>query len=217
MTDTPTSTEAVSAPKAVSLPWTAPQVPVTTEVEALAAAWVAPYDQVEHLMRARDWLVHLTPTATVEMRLAAMTHDIERMFPGGPRLDHAATVWDDPFYLYPHSLRSAEAVGVWLGGLGAPAADVAVDEVRRLIGLHEVGGLRGADDVQAADSLSFLETLAGLTSDWVRSGACSRAKAIEKLRYMAERVRLPRAAEHAGPLLDWAIDQLPADENRGAR
>ncbi|TQM13407.1 hypothetical protein FB558_0143 [Pseudonocardia kunmingensis] len=192
------------------LPWTAPQVPVDTEIEALAADWVRAYDQVEHLMRARDWLVHLDPAATVEMRLAAMTHDIERMFPGGPRLDHATTEWDDPFYLYPHSLRSAEAVGVWLGGLGRAASGVRLSEVRRLIGLHEVGGLQGADAVQAGDSLSFLETLAGLTRDWVLSGACPRDKAIAKLRYMAERVHLPQATELAAPLLEWAIDQLPA-------
>jgi hypothetical protein len=194
------------------LPWTAPVVPLDTEVEALAAEWVRPYDQVEHLLRARDWLVHLNPAATVEMRLAAMTHDIERLFPGGPRLDHATMEWDSPFYLYPHSLRSAEAVGVWLGGLGPVAAQVRLSEVRRLVGLHEVGGLRGADDVQAGDSLSFLETLAGLTRDWVLSGACSRAKAVEKLQYMADRVRTPLAAELAGPWLEWAVDQLPAED-----
>src|SRR5690606_40026641 len=76
-----------------------------------------------HVTGVQTCALPISPTATVEMRLAAMTHDIERMFPGGPRLDHAATVWDDPFYLYPHSLRSAEAVGVWLGGLGAPRSE----------------------------------------------------------------------------------------------
>ncbi|MGY1824555.1 hypothetical protein [Geodermatophilus sp. SYSU D00079] len=204
-------TASPSVTTSVPMPWTAPVVPLETEVEALAAEWVRPYDQAEHLMRARDWLVHLNPAATVEMRLAAMTHDIERMFPGGPKLDHAVQVWDDPFYLYPHSLRSAESVGVWLGSIGPAAAQVQLREVRRLVGLHEVGGLRGADDVQAGDSLSFLETLAGLTCDWVLSGACSRAKAEEKLRYMADRVRLPAAAELAAPWLEWAVDQLPAE------
>jgi hypothetical protein len=198
------------------LPWTAPEVPLTTEIELLAAQWVRPYDQAEHLMRARDWLVHLNPVATTEMRLAAMTHDIERMFPGGPRLDHATTEWDSPFYLYPHSLRSAESVGVWLGSIGPAATQVSLAEVRRLVGLHEVGGLRGADDVQAGDSLSFLETLAGLTRDWVRSGACSRDKGAEKLVYMAERIRVPAARELAGQWLEWALDQLPsADEPAG--
>jgi hypothetical protein len=195
---------------ALQTPWAAPEVPLETEIEVLAAEWVRPYDQALHLMRARDWLVHLNPAATVEMRLAAMTHDIERMFPGGPRLDHATTEWDSPFYLYPHSLRSAESVGVWLGSIGSASAQVSLAEVRRLVGLHEVGGLRGADDVQAGDSLSFLETLAELTRDWVLSGACSRDKAADKLRYMADRIRVPAAREIAEPWLTWALDQLPA-------
>ncbi|MGY1631251.1 hypothetical protein ACI784_06035 [Geodermatophilus sp. SYSU D01186] len=198
-----------------ALPWAAPVVPLDTEIEVLAAEWVKPYDQALHLMRARDWLVHLNPAATVEMRLAAMTHDIERMFPGGPRLDHATMEWDSPFYLYPHSLRSAESVGVWLGSIGPAGAQVSLADVRRLVGLHEVGGLRGADDVQAGDSLSFLETLAGLTRDWVASGACSRDKAAEKLVYMAERIRVPAAQEIAGPWLEWALDQLPTADSPG--
>jgi hypothetical protein len=193
------------------LPWTAPEVALDTEVEALAAEWVAPYNQREHLMRARDWLVHLNPGATVEMRVAAMTHDIERMFPGGPVLRHATAQWDDPFYLFPHSLRSAEAVGVWLGSLGPVSATVSAGEIRRLIALHEVGGLNGADDIQAADSLSYLETLAGLTRQWVLSGMCSRAKGAEKLVYSVDRIRVPAAREHAEQLLEWALDQLPSE------
>jgi hypothetical protein len=197
-------------------PWTAPVVDLATEVEALAAGWVAPYHQCEHLMRTRDWLVHLDPGATVEMRVAAMTHDIERMFPGGPVLQHATVQWDDPFYLFPHSLRSAEAVAVWLGSLGPAAASVGIAEVRRLIGLHEVGGLNGADAVQAADSLSYLETLAGVTRSWVLSGLCSRAKGAEKLVYSVDRIRLPAPREHAQELLEWALDQLPTDAEAAA-
>jgi hypothetical protein len=195
----------------VMLPWTAPEVPFGTEVEALAAEWVRPYDQAEHLVRARDWVAHLDPAATVEMRVAAMTHDIERMFPGGPTLRHADAEWDNPFYLFPHSLRSAEAVGMWLGTLGPVSAQVSIGEVRRLVALHEVGGLRGADVVQAADSLSFLETLAGVTRRWVLTGTCSRDAAVGKLVYSVERIRVPAARQPAQQLLEWAIDQLPAD------
>jgi hypothetical protein len=195
-----------------AIPFVAPAVPLSTEVEALAAEWVAPYDQVEHLMRTRDWAVHLDAAATVEMRVAAMTHDIERMFPGGPVLRHADGDWDNPFYLFPHALRSADAVAVWLGTIGPVSAEVSTKEIRRLVALHEVGGLRGADVVQAADSLSYLETLAGLTRRWVLSGTCSRDAAAGKLRYSAERVRVAAAREPAERLLEWAMDQLPSDE-----
>ena len=194
------------------LPFAAPTVPLDTEIEALAAEWVAPYDQVEHLMRTRDWVVHLDAAAPVEMRVAAMTHDIERMFPGGPVLRHGDGDWDNPFYLFPHALRSAEAVGMWLGALGPVSAQVSASEVGRLVALHEVGGLRGADVVQAADSLSFLETLAGLTRRWVLSGTCSRDAAAGKLRYSVDRIRVAAAREPAEQLLKWATDQLPSDE-----
>ena len=192
------------------LPWTAPEVAAASETEALAAEWVRPYSQAHHLARARDWLVWLVPDASAELRIAALTHDIERMFPGGPVLDHAATDWDSPFYLYPHMLRSAEITGFWLAGLGTASVDAA--EVRRLVGLHEVGGLNGADEVQAADSLSYLETLAGLTASWVSSGSCSRDKGIAKLTYMADRVRVPAAREPVAALLEWAIGQLPGED-----
>lgn len=190
--------------------WLPVEVPVDTEVERAAASWIAPYSQVVHLLRTRDWLIHLTPEATVEARLAAMTHDIERMFPGGPTMDHAHMRWDDPAYLYPHQLRSAEFVGNWLASEGH-TSDVDVAEVRRLIGLHEVGGLGLADDLQAADSLSFLETLAGLAGDWVRTGTCSRDTAIAKLAYSVDRIRLERALGPARALLPWAIDQIPTE------
>ena len=181
----------------------------SSEVETLAQEWIAPYSQAEHLRRARDWLVHLQPDATPEMRIAALTHDIERMFPGGPVLAHATIRWDAPDYLYAHSLRSAEVVGVWLGNLGAVGRTVDAAEIRRLVGLHEVGGLDGADAVQAADSLSFLETLAELTRDWVLRGTCSLEQARAKLHYTFDRIRPDRARWLAGPLLEQALDLLP--------
>ena len=107
-----------------------------SRVEALAEDWITPYSQAEHLRRARDWLVRLRPDATAEMRIAALTHDIERMFPGGPVLSHATIRWDAPDYLYPHMLRSAEVVGVWLTNLGSTGRSVDAAEIRRLVGLH---------------------------------------------------------------------------------
>lgn len=195
----------------ITMPWTAPSAESPTEIEMLASEWISDYQQAEHLRRTRDWVVHLMPEASNEMRIAALTHDIERKFPGGPVLSHADATWDSPFYLYPHMLRSAEFVGVWLTNLGPRSSAVDIAEVRRLVGLHEVGGRAGADEVQAADSLSYLETLAGLTRDWVDQGLCSREQAAGKLYYMADRVRVPAAQEHTTPLLKWALAQLPKE------
>ena len=165
----------------------AARVPVETEVEQKAVAWIGPYDQAWHLVRARDWLVHIDPGASLEMRLAAVTHDIERMFPGGPSIDKATCRWDDPDYLYAHASRSADVVEKWLAEQGSVGREVDVAEVRRLITLHEFGGLDGADQVQAGDSLSFLETLREIVRRWVTSGECSVAQARAKHQYMADR------------------------------
>lgn len=186
----------------------APGIPATTEIEERALTWIAPYSQALHLVRARDWLVYLDPDSSVEARLAVVTHDIERMFPGGPRMDKATDRWDDPHYLYAHASRSAEAVGIWLHSQGDAAKEVSVPEVRRLITLHEFGGVEGADLIQAADSLSFLETLQDIARDWVRKNECDAEKARAKHRYMAERIRVPKASRLAQPLLEQALASL---------
>jgi hypothetical protein len=193
------------------------------DLERRVAAWVDPYSQSWHLVRARDWLVRLAPDASWETRVAALTHDIERYFAGGPKLDMSSPSWDDPDYLFAHSTRSADIVGWWLREQPDRPDEGALFRIRRLIMLHEIGGADGADLVQAADSLSFLETLTGLVRDWVVNGACDVEKARGKHIYMAERIRIPQARELAEPLLDNALRVLDdidpgviANQSRGA-
>ena len=186
----------------------APSLPVTTEIERRAIAWIAPYNQAWHLERARDWLGYLDPRAPLEARLAVVTHDIERMFPNGPRLDKARGRWDDPHYLYAHAARSAEVVGFWLHAQDDVPEEFSLPEVQRLITLHEFGGVGGADLVQAADSLSFLETLQDIVRKWVTDGECDAEQARAKHRYMAERIRVPAAQPIADRLLKQALAVL---------
>ena len=63
--------------------------------------------------------------------------------------------------------------------------------------MHEDGGWPEADLLQAADSLSFLETMAPVIVEWVQSGRAPRERAEGKLRQMAGRISadLPRARE----------------------
>jgi len=186
----------------------APRVPYETEIERRAAQWIEPYNQAWHLERARDWLVYLDPDASLEMRLAVLTHDIERMFPGGPAMDKSSCRWDDPDYLYAHASRSADVVEKWVAEQGEAGDELDLGELRRLITLHEFGGLDGADVVQAGDSLSFLETLQEIVRDWVTSGECDSAQARRKHEYMARRIRLSEATELARPLLAQALAVL---------
>jgi hypothetical protein len=187
---------------------TAERVPLHTEIERRVGAWIDPYSQAWHLLRARDWVVHLDPGASLEVRLAVVTHDIERMFPNGPTFDKAKGRWDDPHYLYAHGSRSAEVVGVWLHSQGPVGRDLSLLELQRLITLHEFGGLDGADLVQAGDSLSFLETLQDLVKNWVLHGECDVEQARAKHQYMADRIRIPEARRLAEPLLAQALASL---------
>jgi hypothetical protein len=60
-----------------------------------------------HLLRTRDWLLELEPGAGLALRLAALTHDEERNFPGSPTqpTDRPAR---DREYRDAHQARSAE-------------------------------------------------------------------------------------------------------------
>jgi hypothetical protein len=175
-------------------------------LEERALEWVAPFSQAEHLRRTRHWLVELDPEADEALRLAALTHDIERHFPGGPRQDKAGAAWDDPVYLQAHSERSAQIVADWLVAEGA--SEELTAEVGRLIEQHEVGGSPRADLLQAADSISFLETLSDVAVGWVRAETCNPAKAKQKHEWMLERISLRRARDLARPFYEQAVEAI---------
>ena len=84
----------------------------------LGRLWVAtnyPYNST-HLLKSLDWLDRLAPDASDAVRLATLTHDMERAF-GGP--DAIAIKLNDRAYEEAHSNRSAKIVGEWLRANGA--------------------------------------------------------------------------------------------------
>jgi hypothetical protein len=180
----------------------------------LARAWVVEvHPHARHLLRAEDWLVAVEPGAGEALRLAAVLHDIERAFPDAEATWDSARDWDSPEYNRWHQDRCAEIAARWLAEQGADAELVA--EVDRLIRVHEDGGWRDADLLQAADSLSFLETMVPLVVGWVETGRAPRARAEGKIRSSVTRIDpgLTRARELAGPYLEdglRAVAEAPA-------
>ncbi len=172
---------------------------------ALARAWIDPYWNAEHLRRTLDWLLVLAPDAGEALRLAALTHDMERHFPGGPTQDLTLPAGDDLAYRDAHSRRSAEIVGAWL--LEQGAVDTLRTEVERLILLHETGGCADADLLQAADSISFLEINVDVPYTWYREGRCDLERARAQHRWMFDRIRHEPARHHARTYLDQALAQ----------
>jgi hypothetical protein len=175
-------------------------------LERATETWIRPYTDAEHLRRTRDWALELQPDAPLAVRLAALTHDMERHFEGGPTMDPASMEPDDLGYLQAHAERSSAIVAGWLREQGASPELVAL--VADLVRHHELGGSPAADLVQAADSLSFLETKRGVMQRWLLEGRCDLARAERQPIWMAERIRLPAARPLAEPLLAQTLDLI---------
>ncbi len=157
--------------------------------------WLDGFYQLEHLLSTREWAIRLVPTASEELRFAALVHDAERFFPGGPSGTPDAP-FDDPDYLFAHSMRSADFVEDWLRKQpGVP--EPFIRRVRQLVLRHEIGGNDEEDILQAADSLSWFVTLDWLAYEWAASGKLSKARVYEKLDWMLTRIRPSVAREQA--------------------
>ena len=167
-----------------------------------------PYNR-DHLLCALDWLDRIAPGLHEAVRLAALTHDMERAFPGPDSPEMKSL--NDPVYNRLHSERSARIVGTWLRGNGAPEA--LVHTVETLVLAHETGGWLEADMVQAADSLSFFDTNIELFLGFVRTGRFSAADVRRKFEHSYYRIRVPHAKALALPRFEEAGARLATLEH----
>lgn len=174
-----------------------------------ARQWVIeqyPYNS-NHLIKTLEWLDRIAPDATEAMRLAALTHDMERAFPGPDQPVHKVIRGFDDFeYNTAHSARSERIVGEWLQQQGVDEA--LVRQVEKLVLVHEDGGWPEANLIQAADSLSFLDTNVDLFLNMARSGKRSLDEVAIKLDYTYERIQVPEAQKLARPLYEQAKIRL---------
>ena len=185
------------------------------ELIELSRTWVKENygKSAEHLLKAEQWLRRIQPASSLAMLLAALTHDMERAFPGpGSPKQNPSLGPDDPVYNQAHAERSARIVSDFLRE--HQASEPLVDEVARLIRAHEVGGWPEADWVQAADSLSFLEVnidffldmidqpATGWTLDTVRA----------KFDWMYYRTKIPETRILATSHYEVALEKLRKKE-----
>ena len=168
------------------------------------------HPHARHLERTLDWLLELDPRASEAARIAAATHDVERAYPDAAAGWDSAVSWDSPEYNRWHQDRCADMVAAGLRERGADAELVRATEA--LVRVHEDGGWPEADRVQAADSLSFLETMVPAVAAWVSEGRAPRERAAGKLRHCVERISpgLPRARSLGEALLAPALSRLRA-------
>jgi hypothetical protein len=171
-----------------------------------ARQWVIekyPYNS-HHLIKALEWLDRIAPDASEAVRLATLTHDMERAFPGPdqPVLEKIDGGRIEEAYNVLHSERSARFVGEWLRERGVDEAFV--EEVEKLIKVHEVGGWLEANLVQAADSLSFLETNIDLFLNMARTGKRTLNEVMIKFYTTLHRIQVNYARELALPMYEEA-------------
>jgi hypothetical protein len=157
-----------------------------------------------HMVNSLEWLDRIAPGSPEAVRLATLTHDMERAFPGPDQ-----PIWngdEDYAYYVAHSNRSARIVGEWLRG--QECAPPFIHHVEELIKVHEFGGWPEADLVQAADSLSFLDVNVDLFLGFAKTGKFSPGQVKAKFVYSHDRIRIPWLQELAKPMMDRAIERL---------
>jgi hypothetical protein len=182
-----------------------------------ARSWVEDvHPHSRHLLQTEVWLLELEPAADERLRLAAVLHDIERAFPDPVANWDSARDWDSPAYNRWHQDRCASIASAWLREQAAP--DGLVEDVAVLIEVHEDGGWPEANLLQAADSLSFLETMVPLVVGWVQSGRAPRDRAAAKLKSSRDRIEptLTHARKLASPMLGDGLAALDSAVARAA-
>ena len=181
---------------------------VESKLIETASKWVVekyPYNSY-HLLQSLVWLDRIAPGSREAVRLATLTHDMERAFPG-PDQPHADDLNDFACYKA-HSERSARIVGEWLRGQTGDAA--LVTDVEDLVRVHEFGGSPEANLVQAADSISFLEVNIDLFLNMIRSKKRPVSQVQVKFDWSYERIQVEPARQIAYQMLQAANARLRA-------
>ena len=156
---------------------------MTTASELLGAgvAWArAEHPHARHLERTLDWARELDPDARDALLLAALLHDIERAVPDPGSPFDSARDWSLDAYVDYHQGRSAAHLARWMAERGA---DAGRDRRRRRARRRaRAGRLAGGRLLQAADSLSFIETMTPLMRDWIATGRSTQAERAREAR-----------------------------------
>ena len=156
-----------------------------------------------HLVRTLDWLDEIAPGRRPAMRIAALLHDIERAYPDPDSPFLSGRDWQLEPYVDYHQGRSARLLTVWLREHAADAAFTA--DAVALVAVHERGGWPDADLIQAADSLSFIETMGPLVRAWIADGTTTREGGLAKVRSMWDRIQVPLACERGRELYERTL------------
>lgn len=120
-------------------------------IRAFLAKSKVPEDPL-HAESTLKWVLHFHPDADEALRLAALSHDIDRASEIKVRRE-AYRHYDD--FKAAHARHGADILSRLLDESGVPES--VRQQACRLVCLHEVGGNASADLLKDADSLSYFE------------------------------------------------------------
>ena len=115
--------------------------------------------EAEHMLRTGFWLKEIYPEADEAFYIAAICHDIERVFPlreGEVKPPKTGNDEFDQEYLDWHGKRSAEFAEKLLRENGFND-EVAIARIKTLIAEHSLGGTAERELLRDADSIRLLE------------------------------------------------------------
>lgn len=161
-----------------------------------------------HLERTVYWLTYLQPNANEALRIAAISHDIERAFRDDKNyinIKNAKAGFTSEEHLAYHQTKGAEIMAKFLQEQNAPQE--LIDQVYMLISKHEVGGNEEQNLLKDADSISYFENQIDffLTKKVPEVG---KEKVRNKFQWMFDRITSERAKELAKPMFEEAMRKL---------
>ena len=162
--------------------------------------------EVEHMLRTGFWLKEIYPEADEAFYIAAICHDIERVFPlrdGEVKPPKTGNDEFDEEYLAWHGKRSAEFTEKLLQENGFND-EVAIARIKTLIAEHSLGGTAERDLLRDADSISLLENNA---LKFIQAGK-DKKELKEKFDSEFARLSSEKASEFAKPFYDVVIETL---------
>lgn len=136
-----------------------------------------------HSRLVSKWVLRLKPDADEALKIAALSHDMERAVTGITEKDLKgdATPIEFAAFKKAHSMRSADLICKILERHDYPGETV--QKVRRLVENHEFGGDEEANILMDADSIAYFEY--NIPSYLKRNGEDRTRK---KIRFMYERM-----------------------------
>ncbi|MCD6477556.1 MAG: DUF4202 family protein [Candidatus Aenigmarchaeota archaeon] len=163
-------------------------------------------DEVKHLERTLYWIKELKSCANEALKIAALTHDIDRCLKNEGCADDFKKVRHSPNskYYMEHQKKSARIVSNFLENINAD--ENLIKEVTFLIEHHESGGTPEADVLKDADSLSFFENNA--YSILEKFAKLDKETVKEKFDFMFNRISSEKAKNIAKPMYEKLIKKL---------